>query len=75
MSSLFDIICYLLFSPFIGYSLSDLPVKAKRSALNYSLPITVNKTGELTTMYDEAHNRAARLFFPELMHSRFDFHI
>nr|XP_020456817.1 general transcription factor 3C polypeptide 5 [Monopterus albus] len=28
-----------------GYSLSDMPVKAKRSALNYSLPITVNKTG------------------------------
>ncbi|XP_008286561.1 general transcription factor 3C polypeptide 5 [Stegastes partitus] len=28
-----------------GYSLSDIPVKAKRSALNYSLPITVNKTG------------------------------
>uniref|UniRef100_A0A8C4ESC6 General transcription factor IIIC, polypeptide 5 n=1 Tax=Dicentrarchus labrax TaxID=13489 RepID=A0A8C4ESC6_DICLA len=28
-----------------GYSLSDLPVKAKRSALNYSLPITFNKAG------------------------------
>ncbi|KAK2818911.1 hypothetical protein Q5P01_024472 [Channa striata] len=28
-----------------GYSLSDMPVKAKRSALNYSLPNTVNKTG------------------------------
>ncbi|XP_041826814.1 general transcription factor 3C polypeptide 5 [Melanotaenia boesemani] len=28
-----------------GYSLSDMLVKAKRSALNYSLPITVNKTG------------------------------
>ncbi|XP_019959781.1 general transcription factor 3C polypeptide 5 [Paralichthys olivaceus] len=28
-----------------GYSISDLPVKAKRSALNYSLPITFNKTG------------------------------
>lgn len=27
-----------------GYSSSDLPVKAKRSALNYSLPITVNKS-------------------------------
>ncbi|XP_042365290.1 general transcription factor 3C polypeptide 5 [Plectropomus leopardus] len=27
-----------------GYSLSDMPVKAKRSALNYSLPITFNKT-------------------------------
>uniref|UniRef100_A0A3P8THM4 Ral transcription factor IIIC subunit 5 n=1 Tax=Amphiprion percula TaxID=161767 RepID=A0A3P8THM4_AMPPE len=26
-----------------GYSLSDIPVKAKRSALNYSLPITQNK--------------------------------
>ncbi|KAM9840875.1 general transcription factor 3C polypeptide 5 [Aulostomus maculatus] len=28
-----------------GYSLSDLPVKAKRSALTYSLPITFNKPG------------------------------
>ncbi|AWP14972.1 putative general transcription factor 3C polypeptide 5 [Scophthalmus maximus] len=28
-----------------GYSLSDMPVKAKRSALNYSLPIMVNKAG------------------------------
>ncbi|KAK9532861.1 hypothetical protein VZT92_010226 [Zoarces viviparus] len=28
-----------------GYSLSDIPVKAKRSALNYSLPITFNKAG------------------------------
>uniref|UniRef100_H3CJA5 Ral transcription factor IIIC subunit 5 n=1 Tax=Tetraodon nigroviridis TaxID=99883 RepID=H3CJA5_TETNG len=27
-----------------GYSSSDIPVKPKRSALNYSLPITVNKT-------------------------------
>ncbi|XP_049460156.1 general transcription factor 3C polypeptide 5 [Epinephelus fuscoguttatus] len=27
-----------------GYSFSDMPVKAKRSALNYSLPITFNKT-------------------------------
>ncbi|KAJ8260686.1 hypothetical protein COCON_G00164090 [Conger conger] len=26
-----------------GYSLNDMPVKAKRSTLNYSLPITVNK--------------------------------
>ncbi|KAL6097382.1 gtf3c5 [Pungitius sinensis] len=26
-----------------GYSLSDIPVKAKRSALTYNLPITVNK--------------------------------
>ncbi|XP_029024968.1 general transcription factor 3C polypeptide 5 isoform X2 [Betta splendens] len=26
-----------------GYSLSDMPVKAKRSALNYSLPNTLNK--------------------------------
>nr|XP_046231839.1 general transcription factor 3C polypeptide 5 [Scatophagus argus] len=26
-----------------GYSLSDMPVKPKRSALNYNLPITVNK--------------------------------
>ncbi|XP_028274096.1 general transcription factor 3C polypeptide 5 [Parambassis ranga] len=28
-----------------GYSLSDMPVKAKRSALNYNLPITVRKSG------------------------------
>ncbi|XP_060917515.1 general transcription factor 3C polypeptide 5 [Labrus mixtus] len=28
-----------------GYSLSDMPVKAKRSALDYSLPITFNKAG------------------------------
>ncbi|KAM9338102.1 general transcription factor 3C polypeptide 5 [Symphorus nematophorus] len=28
-----------------GYSLSDMPVKAKRSSLNYSLPITFNKAG------------------------------
>ncbi|KAM6902127.1 general transcription factor 3C polypeptide 5 [Xenentodon cancila] len=28
-----------------GYSLSNIPVKAKRSALNYSLPITFNKAG------------------------------
>ncbi|XP_070844987.1 general transcription factor 3C polypeptide 5 [Chaetodon trifascialis] len=28
-----------------GYSVSDIPVKAKRSALNYSLPITFNKAG------------------------------
>ncbi|TNN43538.1 General transcription factor 3C polypeptide 5 [Liparis tanakae] len=28
-----------------GYLLSDIPVKAKRSALNYSLPITFNKSG------------------------------
>eukprot|EP00066_Takifugu_rubripes_P028736 XP_011618002.1 PREDICTED: general transcription factor 3C polypeptide 5 [Takifugu rubripes] len=27
-----------------GYSSSDMPVKPKRSALNYNLPITVNKT-------------------------------
>ncbi|KAF7663374.1 hypothetical protein LDENG_00212170, partial [Lucifuga dentata] len=26
-----------------GYSLSDMPVKAKRSSLNYTLPITINK--------------------------------
>uniref|UniRef100_A0A673CLD1 General transcription factor IIIC, polypeptide 5 n=1 Tax=Sphaeramia orbicularis TaxID=375764 RepID=A0A673CLD1_9TELE len=28
-----------------GYSFGDVPVKAKRSALNYSLSITVNKAG------------------------------
>ncbi|XP_036974237.1 general transcription factor 3C polypeptide 5 [Acanthopagrus latus] len=28
-----------------GYSLSDMPVKAKRSALNYNLSITFNKAG------------------------------
>ncbi|XP_061590438.1 general transcription factor 3C polypeptide 5 [Cololabis saira] len=28
-----------------GYSLSNMPVKAKRSALNYTLPITINKAG------------------------------
>ncbi|XP_038590467.1 LOW QUALITY PROTEIN: general transcription factor 3C polypeptide 5-like [Micropterus salmoides] len=28
-----------------GYSLSDMPVKAKRSSLNYSLSITFNKAG------------------------------
>ncbi|KAG8010853.1 General transcription factor 3C polypeptide 5 [Nibea albiflora] len=28
-----------------GYSFSDMPVKAKRSSLNYSLPITFNKAG------------------------------
>ncbi|KAK1884206.1 General transcription factor 3C polypeptide 5 [Dissostichus eleginoides] len=28
-----------------GYSLSDMPVKAKRSALNYNLSITMNKAG------------------------------
>ncbi|CAG5867227.1 unnamed protein product [Menidia menidia] len=32
-----------------GYSLSNLPVKAKRSALNYSLPITLNKAGPQPT--------------------------
>lgn len=35
------------FWPLLGYSSSDMPVKAKRSALNYSLPITFNKAGEL----------------------------
>lgn len=35
------------FFPLLGYSLSDMPVKPKRSSLNYSLPITFNKTGEL----------------------------
>ncbi|KAF3848821.1 hypothetical protein F7725_015318 [Dissostichus mawsoni] len=29
----------------VGYSLSDMPVKAKRSALNYNLSITMNKAG------------------------------
>uniref|UniRef100_A0A7N8Y0V7 General transcription factor IIIC, polypeptide 5 n=1 Tax=Mastacembelus armatus TaxID=205130 RepID=A0A7N8Y0V7_9TELE len=29
-----------------GYSLSDMPVKAKRSALSYNLPIIFNKAGE-----------------------------
>ncbi|XP_058472508.1 general transcription factor 3C polypeptide 5 [Solea solea] len=33
------------FSTKHGYSPSELPVKAKRSTLDYSLPITVNKTG------------------------------
>ncbi|XP_029941208.1 general transcription factor 3C polypeptide 5 [Salarias fasciatus] len=28
-----------------GYSLSEIPVKAKRSAFNYSLPVTFNKAG------------------------------
>ncbi|CAN9504823.1 unnamed protein product [Ophioblennius macclurei] len=28
-----------------GYSLADIPVKAKRSAFNYTLPITFNKRG------------------------------
>ncbi|XP_035246853.1 general transcription factor 3C polypeptide 5 [Anguilla anguilla] len=27
-----------------GYAVNDMPVKAKRSTLNYSLPITMNKT-------------------------------
>ncbi len=39
---------WLLICPgFLGFSLSDVPIKAKRSALNYSLPITFNKAGEL----------------------------
>uniref|UniRef100_A0A8C6UIN9 General transcription factor IIIC, polypeptide 5 n=1 Tax=Neogobius melanostomus TaxID=47308 RepID=A0A8C6UIN9_9GOBI len=29
-----------------GYSLSDMPVKPKRTALSYTLPITVNKTAK-----------------------------
>uniref|UniRef100_A0A3Q3X0S4 Uncharacterized protein n=1 Tax=Mola mola TaxID=94237 RepID=A0A3Q3X0S4_MOLML len=33
-----------------GYSLSDMPVKPKRSSLNYSLPITLNKAGELVNV-------------------------
>ncbi|KAM3599454.1 uncharacterized protein V6R79_005845 [Siganus canaliculatus] len=28
-----------------GYTMSEMPVKAKRSSLNYSLPITFNKAG------------------------------
>ncbi len=28
-----------------------MPVKAKRSALNYSLPITFNKAGELVNLF------------------------
>lgn len=39
------------FFPLLGYSLSDMPVKAKRSALNYSLPITFNKAGELVNLF------------------------
>uniref|UniRef100_A0A2K6QN71 General transcription factor 3C polypeptide 5 n=1 Tax=Rhinopithecus roxellana TaxID=61622 RepID=A0A2K6QN71_RHIRO len=36
-----------------GYAPSDLPVKAKRSTYNYSLPITVKKTpSQLVTMHD-----------------------
>ncbi|XP_010954215.2 general transcription factor 3C polypeptide 5 [Camelus ferus] len=36
-----------------GYASSDMPVKAKRSAYNYSLPITVKKTpSQLVTMHD-----------------------
>uniref|UniRef100_A0A480YUL9 General transcription factor 3C polypeptide 5 n=1 Tax=Sus scrofa TaxID=9823 RepID=A0A480YUL9_PIG len=36
-----------------GYAPSDMPVKAKRSAYNYSLPITVKKTpSPLVTMHD-----------------------
>uniref|UniRef100_A0A4W6FCU3 Ral transcription factor IIIC subunit 5 n=1 Tax=Lates calcarifer TaxID=8187 RepID=A0A4W6FCU3_LATCA len=34
-----------------GYSLSDMPVKAKRSALNYTLPITFNKAGEWVNLF------------------------
>lgn len=54
--------------PLLGYSLSDMPVKPKRSSLNYSLPITFNKTGELVNlvgyMYlvdiEESATKAAR---------------
>ncbi|XP_066896497.1 general transcription factor 3C polypeptide 5 isoform X4 [Kogia breviceps] len=36
-----------------GYAPSDMPVKAKRSTYNYSLPITVKKTSsQLVTMHD-----------------------
>ncbi|XP_029059447.1 general transcription factor 3C polypeptide 5 isoform X3 [Monodon monoceros] len=36
-----------------GYAPSDMPVKAKRSTYNYSLPITVKKTSsQLVTMQD-----------------------
>lgn len=35
----------------LGYSFSDMPVKAKRSALNYSLPITFNKAGALVNLF------------------------
>ena len=35
----------------VGYSLSDMPVKAKRSALNYNLSITFNKAGEVATLF------------------------
>lgn len=35
-----------LFSP-LGYAPNDMPVKAKRSTYNYSLPITVKKPGKL----------------------------
>lgn len=35
-----------LFSP-LGYASNDMPVKAKRSTYNYSLPITVKKPGTL----------------------------
>lgn len=34
------------FLPLLGYSVSDMPVKPKRSSLNYCLPITFNKQGE-----------------------------
>lgn len=34
------------FSP-LGYAATDMPVKAKRSTYNYSLPITVKKQGML----------------------------
>ncbi|XP_055256230.1 general transcription factor 3C polypeptide 5 isoform X2 [Moschus berezovskii] len=40
-------------SPACGYAPSDMPVKAKRSTYNYSLPITVKKTtSQLVTMHD-----------------------
>ncbi|XP_006894495.1 PREDICTED: general transcription factor 3C polypeptide 5-like [Elephantulus edwardii] len=35
-----------------GYTPSDMPVKTKRSAYNYSLPITVKKTPTQLTMQD-----------------------
>ncbi|KAM9064216.1 general transcription factor 3C polypeptide 5 isoform 2-T2 [Sarcophilus harrisii] len=39
-----------------GYAPNDMPVKAKRSTYNYSLPITVKKTpSQLVTMHDLKH--------------------
>ncbi|XP_074066913.1 general transcription factor 3C polypeptide 5 isoform X1 [Macrotis lagotis] len=39
-----------------GYAPNDMPVKAKRSTYNYSLPITVKKTpSQLVTIHDLKH--------------------